>query len=102
MNRKSAVIMPQTMKILQTMGNQIRMARLRRKLSVDLVAERAGVSRATIWNIEKGSPNVAMGYYAVVLHAINNMDGELLNICKDDILGRELQDFDLLKKGNRK
>lgn len=94
--------MPQTQKILQDMGNQIRMARLRRKLTVDLVAERAGISRATLWNIEKGSPNVAIGYYAVVLHAIDNMDKELLKVCGDDVIGRELQDFELLKKGIRK
>lgn len=102
MNKKTAAMMPKTQKILQTMGNQIRMARLRRNISVDLVAERAGVSRATVWNIEKGSPNVAIGYYAVVLHAIDNMDSELLKVFGDDVIGREIQDFELLKKGNRK
>ena len=77
------------------MGEQIKMARLRRNLSVELVAERAGISRATLWAVEKGSPSVAIGFYAAVLHALNNMDSDLLLIAKDDELGRKLQDLEL-------
>jgi len=96
MNKRSVVIMPKTQAILNTMGEQIKMARLRRKLSVELVAERAGISRASLWSVEKGSASVAMGIYAAVLHALNNMDKDLLLIAKDDELGRKLQDLDLL------
>ncbi len=95
MNKKSVVILPQTQTILNAMGEQIKMARLRRKLSVELVAERAGISRATLWSVEKGAPSVAMGIYAAVLHALNNMDKDLLLVAKDDELGRKLQDLDL-------
>jgi len=95
MSGRTAVIMPQTEKILATMGEQIKMARLRRNLSVELVAERAGISRATLWAVEKGSPSVAIGFYAAVLHALNNMDSDLLLIAKDDELGRKLQDLEL-------
>ena len=42
-------------------------ARLRRNLSTELVAERAGISRATLWAVEKGTPTVAIGTYAAVL-----------------------------------
>ena len=77
------------------MGEQIKYARLRRKLSVELVAERAGISRTTLWNIEKGASSVAIGAYAAVLHALNDMDKDLLLIAKDDELGRKLQDLDL-------
>ncbi len=94
-NRRSADIMSQTQMLLSTMGEQIKMARLRRKLSVDLVSERAGISRASLWAVEKGSPSVAMGIYAAVLHALNGMDKDLLKIAKDDELGRMLQDMDL-------
>ena len=69
--------------------------RLRRHLSAELVAERAGVSRATVWNVEKGNPSVAIGIYAAVLHALNNMDKDLLLVAKDDELGRKLQDLEL-------
>ena len=95
MSRKGATVLPQTQKILTQMGEQIKLARLRRNLSVKLVSERAGISRATLWNVEKGSPSVAIGIYAAVLHALNNMDNDLLLIAKDDELGRKLQDLKL-------
>lgn len=95
MGRKTVTIMPQTEEILSQMGEQIKLARLRRKLSVELVAERADISRATLWSIEKGTPSVAIGAYAAVLHALNNMDKDLLLIAKDDELGRKLQDLNL-------
>lgn len=77
------------------MGEQIKLARLRRRLSLELVAQRAGISRATLWSVEKGSPSVAMGIYAAVLHALNNMDKDLLKVARDDELGRKLQDLAL-------
>lgn len=95
MSKKTVVIMPQTEKILIQMGEQIKLARLRRKLSTELVAERAGISRTTLWAVEKGSPSVAIGIYAAVLHALNNMDTDLLYIARDDELGRKLQDLSL-------
>ena len=98
MNRRSVVVMPQTQMLLSTMGEQIKLARLRRKLSVNLVSERAGISRASLWSVEKGSPSVAMGIYAAVLHALNGMDKDLLKIAKDDELGRKLQDLDLPRR----
>lgn len=89
-------IMPQTENILKTMGEQIKLARLRRNLSAELVAQRAGISRASLWKVESGNPAVAMGNYAAVLHALNNMDKDLLLVAKDDELGRRLQDANLL------
>lgn len=94
-------IMPDTENILKTMGEQIKMARLRRKLSATLVAERAGVSRSTLWKVENGNPSVAIGIYAAVLHALNNMDKDLLKIAGDDELGRKMQDIELLQRGKR-
>ncbi len=84
--------------ILSQMGLQIKYARLRRKLTSELVAERAGISRATLVAIEKGSPSVAIGNYAAVLHALNYMDKDLLLVAKDDELGRKLQDLNLTVK----
>lgn len=100
MGKKAISILPQTQDILSTMGEQIKLARLRRKLSAELVSERAGISRATLWNVEKGSPSVAIGIYAAVLHALNNMDKDLLLVAADDEFGRKLQDLDL-KVGKR-
>ena len=98
MKKASYNILPPTEEILSTMGEQIKLARLRRNLSTELVAERAGISRASLWKVEKGDPSVAMGIYAAVLHALNNMDRDLLMVAKDDVLGRELQDINLLPK----
>ncbi len=95
MPKKSIVLLPETLNILKQMGLQIKYARLRRKISAEIVAERAGISRATLCAIEKGSPSVAMGGYAAVLHALNYMDKDLLLVAKDDELGRKLQDLDL-------
>ena len=95
MGKKAVTVLPSTEKILETMGEQIKLARLRRQLSVELVAERAGISRATLWNVEKGSPSVAIGIYAAVLHALNNMDKDLLLVAKDDEFGKILQDLNM-------
>ena len=91
-------IMPDTENILKTMGEQIKMARLRRRLSATLVAERAGISRSTLWKVENGNPSVAVGIYAAVLHALNNMDKDLLLVAKDDVMGRRMQDLELLTR----
>ena len=95
MNKRSITVSPKTAEILKQMGEQIKLARLRRRLSAELVAERAGISRATLWNVEKGSPSVAIGIYAAVLHALGNMDVDFLLVAKDDELGRTLQDLEL-------
>lgn len=102
MEKRNIVLLPKTKEILSQMGEQIKMARLRRKLSSELVAERAGVSRTTLWSVEKGSPSVAIGAYAAILHALNNMDNDLLLVAKDDELGRKLQDLNLYKKNSHK
>ncbi len=95
MKKRTVLLFPDTIKILEQMGEQIKLARLRRNLSVELVSERANISRATLWSIEKGSPSVAIGYYAAVLHALSDMDKDLLLVAKDDKLGRTIQDLNL-------
>ncbi|HEU0228771.1 MAG TPA: helix-turn-helix transcriptional regulator [Arachidicoccus soli] len=84
-------------KIFRELGENIRLARLRRKLSTKQVAERAGISRPTLYDIERGKPNVSLGNYAQVLSILGLAD-DLLHVAKDDILGRKLQDADLVVK----
>ena len=97
--RKAAYnILPATEEILKTMGEQIKLARLRRNFSAELIAERAGISRATLWKVESGNPACAIGIYAAVLHALTNMDQDLLMVAKDDAMGRKLQDMKLLTR----
>ena len=91
-------ILPATEDILRTMGEQIKLARLRRDLSAELVAERAGISRTSLWKVESGSPAVAIGIYAAVLHALGGMDSELLLVAKDDEMGSQMQDLKLMTR----
>ena len=98
MKKAAYNIMPKTEEILRVMGEQIKLARLRRDLTSELVAERAGISRSSLWKVESGNPAVAMGIYAAVLHALNDMDKDLLLIAKDDELGRHLQDMNLITR----
>ena len=98
MAKKTNQMYPNMLNNLKTMGEQIKLARLRRELSASLVCERADVSRATLWQIEKGSPTVSIGAYAAVLHALGGMDNDLTLIAKDDETGRLFQDLKLKVK----
>ena len=89
--------MPRLTKILEELGENIKLARLRRKLSAEQIAERAGISRSTLWQIEKGLPNVSMGYYAQVLFVLG-LEKNLSTMAADDALGRKLQDAEILVK----
>lgn len=79
------------------LGENIRLARLRRQLSTEQVAERADISRRTLLSIESGEPSVAMGNYFQVMRALGlEKDFELL--ARDDTMGRKLQDLELSSK----
>ena len=94
MGKSAVALLPNLQNILTEMGENIRLARLRRGFSVELVAERAGISRATLWAVEKGSPSVAMGIYVSVLNALK-LEKDILLVAKDDELGRKVQDLNL-------
>ena len=82
---------------MNVFGENVKLARLRRKLSTEQVSERAGISRSTLWLIEKGTPSVAMGTYLQVLFVLG-LEKDFLQIASDDKLGRKLQDAKLLVK----
>lgn len=92
--KKEHIVLPAAAKILETLGQNLRMARLRRQISAQQVAERANISRSTLWMIEKGSPAVAMGAYTQVLFVLG-LETDLLNVAADDALGKQLQDMKL-------
>jgi len=69
----------------------MRLARLRRKLSTVLFAERMGVSRETLRRLEAGDPNIALGTYMRALRVLG-LDKDIDTIASDDALGRKLQD----------
>lgn len=98
MAKIATVIYPGMKSNLEIMGEQIKLARLRRSLSATMVCERAGISRATLWQIEKGCPTVSIGSFCAVLHALGGMDKDLSLVCRDDETGRTFQDLGLKVK----
>lgn len=97
MKKQKSPILPQARKTLEIFGENIKLARLRRKLSMGQVAERAGISRSTLIKIEKGDASVSMGSYFQVLYVMK-LDKDFLIVAKDDVLGRKLQDAGLATK----
>ena len=97
MNTRKPILLPKTIKILAEFGEGIKLARLRRKLSMEQVAERANMGRTTLWSIEKGSPQVAFGFYVQVLFVLG-LEKDLLKLGSEDPLGRKLQDAELIVK----
>ena len=94
MKGTKTLLLPKLTKILAEMGENIKLARLRRKLTAEQVAGRAGIARSTLWQVEKGLSSVSLGTYAQVLFVLG-LEKDLQLIAKDDILGRKLQDAEL-------
>lgn len=82
---------------LELAGEQIRLARLRRNLSIAQVAERATCSPLTVSRVEKGLPTVAIGIYLRVLYALQ-LDDDILWLAKEDTMGKALQDLKLKQR----
>jgi transcriptional regulator with XRE-family HTH domain len=103
MSGKKTSLLPGPEKILTELGVNLKLARKRRKLTRNLVAERAGIARSTLQLIEDGNPGVAMSSYLQVLFVLG-LEKDLLRVAADDLLGRKLQDAALLnkKKGHDK
>jgi transcriptional regulator with XRE-family HTH domain len=97
---KKSILLPSAGKVLRELGENIKLARKRRKLTEHQVAERAGIARSTLQLIEKGEPGVAMSSYLQVLFVLG-LEKDLLHVAADDPLGRKLQDAELLS-GKRK
>ena len=83
--------------ILATLGENIKLARLRRKLSIRSMAERAGIATSTLGNIEDGSPSVSLGSYLQVLSVLK-LEDDLLLLADNDPAGRQIQDAGLIVK----
>ncbi|WP_041579188.1 MULTISPECIES: helix-turn-helix domain-containing protein [Zunongwangia] len=97
MPRNSLILLPKNQKLLQAVGENIKLARLRRKLTMDQVSERAGISRPTLSSLEKGSPSISLGIILQVLLVLG-LEKDILLLAKDDTLGRKIQDADLTVK----
>jgi len=97
MGRNKAMLLPKLNRILKDVGENIKLARLRRKLSAEQIAERANVTRYVVSQIEKGSPAVSIGLHLQVLFVLG-LEADLMKIAGEDALGRKLQDIELTTK----
>lgn len=97
MKTKKQVLLPQFQKILDQLGENIKLARKRRNLTTIQVAERAGINRTTLYQIEKGNSSVSLGAYFTVLRVLG-LHEDFLKLAADDEFGRKLQDLALIGK----
>ena len=91
---KTPVLTPKLERLLEGVGEQIKLARLRRKLSSEQVAERAGINGGTLAKIENGYPGTLIGNLLNVLKALG-LESDILHLASDDELGRKIQDANL-------
>ena len=96
MNNKKIIILPCYKETLEIVGENIKLARLRRNLKSIQVSERAGIARSTLYLIEKGDAGVSLGAYFNVLRVLG-LQNDFLKLAADDEFGRKLQDLELLK-----
>lgn len=94
------ILFPKMQHQLELMGENIKLARLRRKFTPEQVSERAGISLKCLSEVENGASNVSIGIYTLVLRVLN-LDGDVYKIAENDVLGRKLQDIELLKNENK-
>ena len=94
MPSKPPLVFPSEQKLLSEFGERIRLARLRRKLSAQVVATRAGISRMTLSRAEGGASSVTIGTYLRILSVLH-LEEDLALMAADDKLGRRLQDLGL-------
>jgi transcriptional regulator with XRE-family HTH domain len=97
MRSKKQILLPKFQKIMEQVGENIKLARKRRKLTTIQVAERAGIDRTTLYKVEKGNSSVSLAAYFNVLRALGLQD-DFLKLAADDQLGKKLQDLQLLVK----
>jgi len=95
--KRKATVFPENQEILSTLGENIMLARKRRKYSQSLISDRTSLSRLTVRKIERGDPTVSIGHYVAVLSVLGLVE-DFSNVANDDKLGRKLQDIELMKK----
>lgn len=98
--KSEKALLPKHRRILEGLGDNIRLARLRRKLSAAKVAERAGISRNTLYVLEKGNGNTSVTTLYQVLIVLG-LEDDFSKLAADDTLGRRLEDANLKSPRSR-
>lgn len=100
MNHQTHQLLPKQERILADLGENLRLARQRRKLSAQQVAERAGIGRSTLHHMENGSAGTTIGRLLAVLSVLG-LEGDMAKVALDDLLGRKLEDARLSETRKR-
>ena len=61
------ILPPQVLRSFAKFGEDLTIARRRRRLTITMMCERLGVSKSTWQRMEKGDPSVSMGAYTQAL-----------------------------------
>jgi transcriptional regulator with XRE-family HTH domain len=91
MSNRSLPPFPRYARLTAALGERMRAARLRRRLSATEMAERMGVSRATLHSLERGDLSIGLGVLVRAL-GILGLEDDLASLAADDELGRRLAD----------
>jgi transcriptional regulator with XRE-family HTH domain len=91
MSRNAYPLFPQTQRRAEALGERLRLARMRRRMSLAELAKRVGVARGTLTKLEQGDLSVSLGLLARVLTVLG-LEEDLDRIASDDDLGQRLQD----------
>ncbi len=85
-----------TLNALVKLGQDIAVARKKRRISTVSMAERAFISRNTLYKLERGDPTVSIGIYAAVLSILGLVD-KLGDVAErgDDEIGLDLDEDNL-------
>ena len=100
MSRSKQALLPKQKRMFAQVGEQLRLARLRRRLSAEQVAQRAGIARSTLSLIEKGSSSSTVATLFRILSVLG-LEEDFLALAKDDELGRRLEDARLTRPKKR-
>jgi hypothetical protein len=84
---------------LAKLGDDIRSARLRRRIPTTIMAQRAFITRTTLLKVERGDPGVSLGIYATVLFVLG-LTERLAAIAeaRSDDVGLQLEEERLPKR----
>lgn len=84
---KTGIIPIPVRKTLEKLGEDIRYARIRRRIPMDLMAKRAGITKPTLIKIEKGDVGTSIGVYTKVLFilGLNKNLADIADIRNDPV-----------------
>jgi len=93
MSKHTPPTFPSSERQLRALGERLRAARRRRRLTQAVVAARVGVSKQTLAKLEAGNPSTSLATMLRVLQVLG-LEKDIDRLAADDELGRKLQDLE--------